>query len=382
LDETGVVAMTDTGEVVRASTEFAIDLYRGLAPTAENLAFSPLNVFASLAMGYAGAAGTTAAEMASVLHSTALGDELHQTVGNLLGGLRQAGGAGHPRLEFANGVWGDRGVAFRPAFVERLADAYGAPLQLVDFVHQAPAARAEINEWVANHTSDMIRDLLAPRTIDSGAAMVIISAAFLDASWRSPFDPAATVEAGFTRLNGAVVGVPMMRCVQRLAYARRANHQAVDLPYVGDDLSIVVIVPDPGRFAEVESRLDSPALGKAFRSLMPCEVMLGLPRFTLSTRIELAGALVGLGMVEAFSLRDANFSAASARDELFLTAMPHEARIEVDETGTRASAAAAVVMQRKGGLKEVIANRPFLFAVRDRATSALLFLGRVLDPTA
>ncbi|HZT81681.1 MAG TPA: serpin family protein, partial [Gemmataceae bacterium] len=257
---------------------------------------------------------------------------------------------------------------------------YGAPLQLVDFVHQAPAARIEINAWVANDTSNMIRDLLAPGAIDAATAMVIISAVFLDASWRSPFDPEATVEAAFTGLDGRIVDVPMMRCVQRLAYAARANYQAVELPYVGDDLSMVVIVPDAGRFAEVEARLDAPALDKVFRSLMHSEVSIGLPRFTLSTKIELAGALAGLGMVEAFSVRDANFSGASANEELFISVVPHEAHVEVDETGTRASAATAAVMQRKGGLKRLVADRPFLFVVRHRATSALLFLGRVLDP--
>lgn len=119
-----------------------------------------------------------------------------------------------------------------------------------------------------DNTSNMIPDLLAPGAVNAMAAMVIISAIFLDASWRSPFDPASTVEAGFTLLNGNEVAVPMMRCVQRLAYARRANYQAVALPYVGEDLSMVVSLPDAGDFAEVEARLDAPALGKLFRSLM------------------------------------------------------------------------------------------------------------------
>lgn len=365
--------------VAAASSEFAIDLYRALARTAENLAFSPLNIFTSLAMASAGAAGTTAAEMASVLHSTALGQQLHPGVGSLLKALGRRAGAGHPRFEVANGVWAERSVAFRPAFLDVLSDTYGSALHLVDFVEQAPAARAEINDWVAGHTSNMIRELLQPGAVHPLTAMVVLSAIYLDASWHSPFDPAATVEAGFTLLSGKEVAVPLMRCVQRLAYARRAGYQAVELPYVGEALSMVVILPEAGAFEDVEGHLDAPALAKALRSLMPCEVMLGLPRFKLSAQIELAPALAELGMVEAFSERDADFSAATA-EAIWISAVPHEARIDVDERGTRATAATAVVMSRKGGPAQMVADRPFLFAVRDRATSALLFLGRVLDP--
>jgi serpin B len=333
-------------------------------------------------MASAGAAGTTAAEMTSVLHSTALGQRLHPSVGRLLEALDRRGGAGHPRLEVANGVWVERSVAFRPPFLDVLSDAYGSALHLADFKGQAPGARAEINDWVAGQTSNMIRELLGPGAVHALTAIVVLSAIYLGASWRAPFDPAATVEAAFTLLSGNEVAVPMMRCVQRLAYVRRAGYQAVELPYVGEALSMVVILPDAGHFEEVEARLDAPALAKALRSLMPCEVVLGLPRFMLSAQIELAPVLAGLGMVEAFSERDANFSAATAKT-IWISVVPHEARIDVDERGTRAAAAAtAVVMSRKAGPAQMIADRPFLFAVRDRGTSALLFLGRVLDPVA
>lgn len=370
---------------------FAADLYRELARTPGNVAFSPYSVALALAMTRAGAVGKTAQEMDAVLH-TALAGDLDGGLNALDLALAKRPGT-YPfgdttvdlELAVADRVWGQRGYPFEQPYLDRLAAYYGADLRLVDYVAARGQARADINAWVSERTRGRIPELIPDGVLDDMTRLVLTNAVYLRAKWMLPFAKGATAEAPFHRLDGTETKAKLMRLsTSGLAYGSGSGYQAVRLPYVGG-LSMTVIVPDAAAFARVEGSLRD---GTALRQLVDgltrgTQVTLRLPRFTFRSKSMLKPALSTLGMPVAFSDR-ADFSGMSPRGrELTIRDVAHEAFIAVDEDGTEVAAATAVLAEITSAPRksvELTVDRPFLFLIRDDETGATLFMGRVVDP--
>jgi serpin B len=376
---------------------FGGDLYSVLAKDAAggNLVVSPSSIVTALAMTYAGAVGPTADEMARVLHFELTGDDLHQAFNALDSLLESRSWQGKDAdgreqgvlVKTANSLWAQRDLAFEGAFLDGLAANYGAGVRLVDYKNAAEAARKVINDWVAGQTEEKITDLIPQGVLDALTRLVLVNAVYLDATWALPFDKNLTTDGQFRTLNGTVVTTPMMSHSAGFGYAKGNGWQAVELPYVRNELAMLVIVPDEDRFVEVESSLTSGLIAQAAQALTTeAEVQLTMPTFEFRTQAGLRDALRALGMRKAFDSQAADFSGMTRQEALYISDVIHEAYIAVDEEGTEAAAATAVIAKAEAGwvgrTVQMTIDRPFLFALRDRDTGAVLFLGRVTDPTA
>ena len=378
----------DLQALVRGDVEFGLALYRAVAADAGNVVLSPHSVSVALGMTWAGARTTTEAQMASALRFT-LGQARTHAAFNALDlalaqrAARPVVGSGQRfRLRVVNALWGQSGYRFLAPFLDTLAENYGAGMYLLDFERDPEAARGVINTWVSAQTERRIPELLAMGGVHRNTVLVLTNAVYFSASWAQPFRAEDTHPAEFHLLDGTARVVPTMNRVAEMPYADDPAWQAVELPYLGDELSMLVIVPASGRFAEVEQRLDAPALAAVVAALHDRRVTLALPRFSFRTAAGLRAPLIALGMTDAFTAA-ADLSGLDGARDLFIQDVVHEGFIAVDEAGTEAAAATAVVIGRTSVPEPATlrADRPFLFAIRDIPTGAVLFLGRVVDPS-
>ncbi|MDH7489164.1 MAG: serpin family protein [Anaerolineae bacterium] len=384
------VPPSDLAELVAGNSAFAFDLYQAIREKPGNLFYSPYSISVALAMTYAGARGTTERQMADVLRFTLPQDRLHPAF-NLLDQALASRGAGAKskdgkpfRLSVANSLWGQAGYKFLPAFLDTLAENYGAGLRLVDF-HSAPeAARKTINDWVSDQTEGKIKDLIPQGAIDALTRLVLANAIYFNAAWMYPFDKDATQDGPFYLLDGSQVTVPMMRQDKHFRYFAGNGVQAVELPYDGGEVSMVILVPDKGKFPAFEQSLTADTVADILSKMETTNVNLTMPKFKYDATLSLAATLKAMGMPDAFS-PDADFSGMDGTRNLAITDVFHKAFVAVDEAGTEAAAATAVVI----GLTampvspvELTVDRPFVFLIRDVQTGAILFVGRVLNPSA
>ncbi len=381
---------SDVDRVAMSQREFAADLYGRLSPTG-NLVFSPVSVYTALAMAYTGAASTTAAEMASMLGANLGSADFHAAMNVLDQALaarnREATEfEGAIELSIANSLWGQEGMEFEPEFLDLLARDYGSGMRVVDFIEAAAReeARQAINAWVAGETNDRIDELLQDGVLDSMVRLVLVNAVYLNAAWQTPFDEAATSDQSFTLLDGSERSVPTMSQELTLPYATDSGWQAIRLPYAGNELGMLIVVPEAGEFEEVANRLADGLLDEVSESVSASAVRLDLPKFEIRSQIGLIPALQSMGLDEATSER-ADFSGMTGAKDLFISDVIHEAWISADEAGTEAAAATAVMMSLTAAPLEPIVlsiDRPFLFALEDIETGSVLFMGRVVDPGA
>ncbi|MBM3695380.1 MAG: serpin family protein [Actinobacteria bacterium] len=386
---------SDVAAVGAGNNAFAAAAYALLAAQEQgNLVYSPHSIRLALAMTYAGARGETAAQMAEVLRFDLADEALHAAFNaldqelasrNRVEPTRDDGIERKVQLSIANSLWGQQGFTFVPEFLDTLAADYGAGMRLVDYVAATEAARRAINEWVAEQTNDRITDLIPEGVLSEMTRLVLTNAVYLDATWSSIFEKDATYDAPFFRLDGSEVTVPTMHQQSFFRYAAGEGWQAVELPYVGEELAMVLLVPDAGRFPEVEGLLGAGLLDEVVAGLAGVEVNLALPKFEFRFKASVADLLKAMGMPTAFDPGAADFSGMSAEDRLFISDVIHEAFIKVDEEGTEAAAATAVIIDLTSAPIEVMelsVDRPFLFSLYDRTTGQVLFLGRVLDPAS
>jgi serpin B len=374
-----------------AVNDVAFDLHRALATGDENLVFSPASIAIALGMARAGARGETAAQMDEVMHDLAADqhdgwlNSLDQVLAARTGTYDDLTGEDHElTLEIANAWFGQRGYDFERAFLEALANRFGAGVHLVDYVADAEAARRSINAWVSERTRDRIPEVLAPGVVDGSTRLALANAIYLKAPWHMPFHEGATEVRPFTRLDGTSIDVPLMRSTIGVPCANGDGWAATDLAYVGQELSMLVIVPDD--LAAFEAELDHDLLAEVDAALTAEEVDpdVALPRFDFESKSDLVEILAALGMPDAFDLDRADFSGITTAERLAISAVVHQADITVDEKGTEAAAATVVAFAASGPPPTtcvMTADRPFLFAIRDRQTGAILFMGRVVDPS-
>jgi len=359
---------------------FGTDLYRALAaarPTA-NLVLSPASIAIAVSMAAAGAVGTTLDEMVATLRADEV--DLHPAMNALETGLT-ARNRPDVELAIANATWLHDALAVDAAFLDVLASQYGSGVELVDFERNPEAARQGINEWVADRTNDRISELIPPDTLDELTRFVLVNAVYLNARWADEFDPQLTRDAPFTTATGDTVDVATMAMQATLPYATGDGWQAVELGYVGDELAMLLLLPEPdflGTFEEIFLVTD------ATQYLEPRLARVLLPRWDTASSFSLADRLGALGMPTAFT-DAADFSSITTDIPLRIASVIHQANITVGETGTEAAAATAVEAATTGAPPEdepveLIFDRPFVFAIRDRVSGAVLFLGRVADP--
>jgi serpin B len=371
----------DVRTVVEGNNAFALDLYARLREKEGNLFYSPYSISTALAMTYAGARGETAKQMAGVLHFSLDSERLHPAFAEL---IRSCNGHGLPRdvqLNVAQSLWGDATMVVNRDFQDLLRANYGARLRLVDFEKQSEAARRQINRWVENRTNDRIKELLHSDDIDPMTRMVLVNAIYFKAAWQKPFKKEATEKDVEFHAAGKKVKVAMMHQTDTFNYTEGEDFQAVELPYEGGDVSMVVLLPRAkDGLAKLEQSLTPAKLDGWLAKPAPRVVKVALPRFRVEARFQLGDRLKAMGMSLAFS-PGADFSGISSSEKLMISKVIHQAFVDVNEEETEAAAATAVVFTRGGGPKEFRADHPFLFLVRDRQTGTILFLGRVTDPS-
>jgi serpin B len=401
----------DLAKVAQGGNRFACELYAKLAAEkqGENLCFSPYSISTALTMTWAGARGQTAAEMEAVLRlpTRELAEHLapaqpggvapwrkipgwppqrlHAAMAALTGGLNAAGKDGGVQLSIANALWGQKGHPFLAEFLALNKASYGAGLETVDFAGDTETARKTINAWVEKQTQEKVKDLLRPGVLGELTRLVLTNAIYFKGQWQEPFDPAKTEDRPFKLGGGRSVLAPTMKLHTHFEYAQGDDFQAVELPYRGGRLVMLVLLPDrDDGLSELEKRLTAEML--AGLKLARTDPVVQLPRFALTCDFRLDAQLKALGMIDAFAPGKADFSGIDgvkppSADPLFIAAALHKAFVEVNEKGTEAAAATAILEAGNGHAPPAFtADHPFLFLIRDRETGAILFLGRVTNP--
>jgi len=377
--------------LVESNAAFGCDLYQVLRHREGNLLFSPYSISVALAMARAGGAGETASQMDTVLHLSPEGaaqghrDLAQQPKPRLVPEDTQAGAKGVPayQLNIANALWAQEDLPVRKRFLSVLKDDFGAPLARVDF-RKPGEARDQINAWVESRTRRRIMEIIPEGALGPDALLALVNAIYLKASWENPFKVGRTAEAPFTTSEGVEVTARFMHQTETLRYAGMDDLQVLSLPYRDGRLSMVILLPrKKSGLEELEARLDPERLDGWLTALRPSQVHLALPRFEFESSLDLSGTLAEMGMRDAFDRERADFSNMT-EVQLFISLALHRAFVSVDEEGTEAAAATAVLMTRAMAPSELAvefqADHPFLFFIQHRDTGAILFLGRVADP--
>jgi serpin B len=380
------VPPADALQLAADNRAFAVALYKSARGAgADNLVLSPASISIALAMLYGGSAGATATEIAQALHFALPPERLHPAFDALDLALATAPPtlvSGTFRLSVANAIWGQAGFVFMPTYLDLLAQSYGAGLRLVDFSTAPEPARATINSWVSDQTNHKIPMLLPAGSVDSGTRLVLTNAVYFLGDWDTPFESHSS-SGIFHAPGGDVTVAKMMSGPNNLAIWGGAGWRAAALPYVGGTTSMVVVVPEAGTLDTFESGLTGDSLGAILAAAsMSTPGAVTLPAFDFKTATDLPPALMALGMRQAFDSSQADLSGIDGTRDLYVSDVLHQATIAVDEKGTEASAATAVIIRETAAvLNTLTVDRPFLFFIRHDPTGAILFQGRVLDPT-
>ncbi len=383
------VSAAESTALVDGNTAFAVDAYRWLgdAQAGRSVVLSPYSISLALAMTYAGAGGVTAREMANAMHYALPASRLEPAFDALDLGLAQS--SKEVVLRIAASLWGDPKESYGRAFLDTMAADFGMGIRLEDFAHDANGSRDRMNAWVSEQTDHRIMNLLGPGTIDERTRLVVVDAIDFRGGWATPFRTAATRAEAFTRADGTVVNVPTMFEGQLAARTvRTSEYDAVELPYEGDQMAMDLVAPKRGSFAQFETELTAGELTSIARAMKPAVVELWLPKFAIRrTSTSLEPMLRSFGMNAAFDAGSADFSAiaADAGSPLHIDDVVHAAEVDVDEQGTEASAATGATITATAVFTpqaEIHIDRPFVFLLRDRVTSTVLFIGRVMAPSA
>jgi len=371
---------SDVEIVVQGNTEFALALYQKLRTEEGNLFCSPYSISTALAMTYAGARGNTEAQMAQALHFLLDQEQLHPAFALLEAKLSDIGRKGHVQLRVANALWPQKGYALLEEFLALTKQYYGVLITTVDYGDEETTRRT-INAWVEEKTENKIQNLIPPGMLDISTFLVLVNAIYFKGNWASQFDQRLTHDAPFRVTPDEQVQVPMMTQKHEFRYGEDDGLQILELPYAGDDLSMVVLLPrEIDGLTELEERLTVENLGRWTKNLRQREVQVLLPRFEITFPFRLDDTLKSMGMVDAFG--NADFSGMDGTKSLFIGAVLHKAFVVVNEEGTEAAAATAVIMAMGlSSLPPVFrADHPFVFLIRENSTGSILFLGRVVRP--
>lgn len=375
-----------------ANTAFGLNFYHQISQQEGNLIFSPISLSLALSMTLAGAQGATRDEMLQALSLQALAGDLHPAFNALLQSINASqevvdslseGDAF--QLNIANSIWGNAGTDFKTDFLDTLSLNYGAGIYSVNYETDPEAARQAINAWVEDETAGKIPDLIPEGLIDVMTRLVLANAIYFNGSWLYPFNEGLTDQAPFTLLDGQSIDVEMMHLTgEGLDYARMEDYQLVKLPYLSSDFSMLLIVPDAGSFKDFEGSLSVDDLADGLAEMAYVPMSLAMPSFDFESSINANDVLISLGMQVPFDANSADFSGITAEEVLYISDVLHKATITVDEKGTEAAAATAVIMACTSmPINEplsLVIDRPFMFSIMHNPTGSILFMGRVVQP--
>lgn len=383
-----------SGEVVaklaQSSNALGFDLYQRLRQKPGNLVISPASVTTALTLAWGGAQGETAAQMRKVLHLEGPAGEVMDTWGWLSRVLQSPS---RPIVfRIANQLFAEKTYKLVPAYGSRTKAAFGAPVELLDFKTAPEPARVHINQWIESRTEHRIKDLVPPHGVGPDTRLVLVNAIYFLGDWYVPFEREATRPAPFFLTASQKKTVPTMNQTRELRVAQKDGVTAVELPYQGPEMSMLLLVPDAvGGLAAVESTLNSKRLDTLLSALKEERISLSLPKFEVnpSESLALGEDLKALGMTNAFDRKVANFNGIAnppnRNDRLSLGEVFHKGFVRVDEKGTEAAAASMGGLVTGAGPppspRPVKVNRPFLFLIRDNTSGLIVFLGRVSDPS-
>ncbi len=380
----GAAGDSSSTSVAHASNSFGLDLYARLRTQPSNLFLSPFSIETAMSMVSYGARGQTASQMAAVLHLPSNPEEARSGFANLLAALQSGASTQGYRLDIANGLWSQKGYPFQQPYLDAMRSAYNAEIDSADFIHDAEAVRNQINSWVARRTQEKIKDLFPPSAFRPGTRLILANAIYFKGAWAQPFQPTHTHDASFTLVGGARIQVHLMQQQGSFKYIDAGTFQVLELPYKGDTLAMDIFLPrEVDGLAGFERDLTAGKLSDSLEKLHPAMVRVGLPRFTMTSSFELTRGLGDLGMPLAFS-RGADFSGISERGkELFLSTVVHKAYVDVNEQGTEAAAATGVGVTAAAVIRytDFIVDHPCFFLIRDLSSGAILFLGRLDNPS-
>jgi serpin B len=389
------IAMADTDNdlkvVSQGINKFSFDLYKKLKDKdkdkekgenkEENLFYSPASISIALAMTYAGARGNTEKQMANVLNFTLSQDRLHPAYSKLIENLKSNKDY---ELSIANALWLQKDYKYLQDFLNTMEKYYKGGFNEVDYKTNPEGARIKINDWVSKETKEKIKDILNPGDITGLTRLVLTNAIYFKGKWQTEFDKMATRDEDFYLINRQKTKVKMMYQKNTFNYYENDDLQLLEMPYKGNTISMVIILPKVGKFKTVENMMDEKKLQEWLKNAIKTKVKVYIPRFKFTQRFDLSKNLSDMGMKDAFSPAAADFSGINGeKNDLYITSVIHKAFVEVNEEGTEAAAATAIVMDTKALLIEELvfkADHPFIFLIRDKETGSILFMGRVMDP--
>ena len=375
---------TSVGAIVNGNTAFALKMHQELCSKEGNFFFSPYSISSALGMTYAGARNNTEKEMKEALHFPGGRNELCTSFGKLQEELNAVQKTGDIKLSIANAIWAEKRYDFLPDYMDLVQKDYKSKIALADFAGHAERERKMINAWVENQTNDKIKTLIPMDVLDSLTRMVLVNAIYFKGDWASMFKESNTHEQEFYVTNEKAVKVKMMYQKGDFKLAEDENTQALEMMYKGDHISMLVLLPkQKNKISTLEKTLTAEMLNGLITKLRKTEVKVSFPKFKIETRYDLVPPFMNLGMKDAFSKRS-DFSGMDGTKDLFISAILHKAFVEVDETGTEAAAATAIIMALTSVSNEprFTADHPFLFLIRDNATGSILFMGRMVDPNS
>jgi serpin B len=382
-------APTALASLAKSSNAFGLALYDKIHQAPGNLALSPASISIALTMTWAGARGDTASEMQKVLHLEGAPDAVLKSAGELAAYLQDP--ARPLTLRIANRLFGEKSYSFERPYLDQTKAAFGAPLEAVDFVGATEQARGHINDWVSGETEQRIKELLPPHSLTADTRLVLVNALYFLAKWREPFDETSTRPAKFNLSATQSKDVPTMHRTGRFSTAAADGVKLLELPYKDESMALTIVLPDAvDGLGAVEKSLTPEAWAKWTGALQGEQVMVALPKFELNPEpsLSLADNLRAMGMSSAFDAKKADFTGIAnppkKDDRLSISQVFHKAFVKVDEKGTEAAAATAVVAVAGAGApakpRELLIDHPFLFFVRERTSGMILFMGRVTDP--
>lgn len=376
--------LSDLQAVVHSNSAFAFDLYQQLRSSEGNLFISPYSISTALAMTCGGARGQTQKQMEKTLRFSLDQEKLHPAFAELQTGLNELQEAGNFDLYVANSLWPQHDYKFLDEYLSLARKYYGVSITPLDYINAREAARKQINKWVEDKTKDKIKELIPPRSLNELTRLVLVNAIYFKGHWAHQFDPVQTQDASFYVSPLKSVETPVMRQEEYFRYAEFKSLQIIELPYIGEHLSMLILLPRRIEGIEkLEESLSIENLNFWRNSLEERKVIVFLPRFTINSKFNLGETLRAMGMVDAFVFGQANFAGMDGRpDWLFIGDVIHQAFVDVNEQGTEAAAATAVA--GIGGASSpptFRADHPFLFLIQEKRTGSIVFVGRITDPT-